>query len=79
MPTSPEWFRQETQQMKQRKQRRTAGTLGSPQSRTIHIDAAVWTELKRLAAEYEMQFAAPNDVLRRALCLPPRESGKYGR
>ena len=43
------------------------------QTKTIRIDAEVYAELQRLAEEYQAQFDTPNNVLRRVLCLPPRE------
>lgn len=40
-------------------------------SRQIRVDAEVFAELQRRAVEYGMQFATPNNVLRRLLEVTP--------
>lgn len=40
-------------------------------TKVIRIDAEVLAELTRLAQDWGMQFKTPNEVLRRALGLPP--------
>ncbi len=41
-------------------------------NKVIRIDEEVWEYLQSKATEYGMQFAIPNDVLRKVLGMPPR-------
>lgn len=40
-------------------------------AKTVRLHADVYRELQRLAREWGMEFRSPNEVLRRALALPP--------
>lgn len=67
--TTAHWQCDKCKRMRQQRKRQPGG-----QSKTVRVDADVLTELQAVAREYKMQFASPNDVLRRVLGLAPKSS-----